>query len=95
MRGQVLSSTTPVHRMYQMSCIVHTSWQTGLIPNEGPSAGTIPISVNIGREMGRTAPIHKPTKPPGVCTAVLAQPRRQVSAARRWPGQPNATFPVQ
>jgi hypothetical protein len=38
MQGQVLSITTPAHRLYQMSLIVRTSWQTGLLPDEGSSA---------------------------------------------------------
>ena len=73
-RGQVLSNTIPAHSMCQMSFIVRTSWQAGLLPDEGPSAFTIPISVDIART---AAPIHNPTTPPGVCTG-------GVSAARRW-----------
>ena len=92
MRRPVLSSTTPAHRMYQMSFIVRTSWQAGLLPDEGPSAFTIPISVDIART---AAPIHNPTTPPGVCTEGLAQRVDGVSAARRWPEQPNATFLIQ
>jgi hypothetical protein len=67
MEVQVLSNTTPAHRMYQMSPIVRTSWQAGLLPDEGSSAFTIPISVDISLGMRRR---HRFT----------TQPRRQVSA---------------
>jgi hypothetical protein len=38
MNGQVLSSTVPLHRMYQILLIVFSSWQAGLLPAEGSSA---------------------------------------------------------
>jgi hypothetical protein len=38
MRGQVLSSTVPAHRIYQMLLIDFTFCDAGLNPDEGPSA---------------------------------------------------------
>jgi hypothetical protein len=38
MRGQVLSSTVPAHRMSQTSLTAFTFWDAGLHPDEGPSA---------------------------------------------------------
>ena len=38
MKSQVLSGTTPAHKMHQMGCTAFASWDAGLLQDGGPSA---------------------------------------------------------